>query len=96
MPTEAPQHPQITQAMLELWLANPVTVAVLSCYGWKLADTRDAAGSGKLTDSSSADLTHALLHRAFGQQDAYEQAQKPEELLEFYGMIIREDDDDDG
>ncbi|MGI9251417.1 MAG: hypothetical protein ACR2PR_09480 [Pseudohongiellaceae bacterium] len=92
------QHPQVTDSQIEIWLTNPVTAAFFSCLQWKLEDTRDAAGSGSLTDSSSADLTHALLHRALGQQDAYADAQHAENLLEHYGMVyhIPTEDDDAG
>lgn len=87
MPKEV-EFPQVTEAQVELWQASPVTKTFLQCLEWKRQDTVDAAGSGKLTDSSSADLTHALLHRALGQQDAYTEGQRCEELLEFYQMIF--------
>ena len=79
---------QVTEAQVELWLASPVTRALLQCLEWKRLDTVDAAGTGKLTDSSSADLTHALLHRALGQQDVYYECARPEAMLEFYEMIF--------
>lgn len=81
--------PQITEPQMEIWLASPVTKAYLQCLEWKRADNRDAAGSGKLVDSASADVTHAMLHRALGQQDGYLEAGKPETLLDFYEMIFR-------
>ena len=87
MPKEV-EFPQVTEAQVELWLASPVTKTFLQCLEWKRQDTVDAAGSGKLIDSASADLTHALLHRALGQQDAYIEAQRCELLLEFYEMIF--------
>lgn len=87
MPKEV-EFPQVTEAQVELWLASPVTKTFLQCLEWKRLDTVDQAGTGKLTDSSSADLTHALLHRALGQQDAYTGAQRCEQLLEFYEMIF--------
>lgn len=87
MPKEV-EFSQVTQDQIQIWLHNPVTQAYLRCLEWKTADTRDAAGDGSLTDSGSADLTHALLHRALGQQDGYKEAGKPETLLEFYKMVF--------
>lgn len=83
-----PEFPQVTEVQTELWLAMPVTKTFMQCLAWKWLDTRDAAGSGAMIDSSSADLTHALLHRALGQQDAYTEAQKPEDLMDHYEMIF--------
>lgn len=87
MPKEAPEHPQVTEAQVETWLANPVTVAFQKCLEWKREDTAEAAGTGKLVDSGNADMTHAMLHRALGQQDGYTEAQKFEAILDHYVMI---------
>lgn len=83
-----PEFSQVTEPQVEIWLANSVTKTFMKCLAWKCLDVRDAAGSGTLVDSSSADLTHALLHRALGQQDAYTEAQKPEELMDHFEMIF--------
>ncbi len=88
MAKEPMPFPQVTEDQISIWLASPVTKIYLQCLEWKTADNRDHAGSGTLTDSSNADLTHALLHRAFGQQDGYKEAGKPEELMDFYQMIF--------
>jgi len=82
------EFPQVTEAQVELWQASPVTKTFLQCLEWKRLDNVDSAGTGKLVDSSSADLTHALLHRSLGQQDAYTEAQRTEQLLDFYEMIF--------
>ena len=87
--SEEAEYPQVTSDQVELWLANPVTKAYLRCLGWKEADTIEQAGTGKLVDSSNADMTHALLHRGLGQQDALKDAALPEKLLDFYRMIYR-------
>lgn len=89
MAKEPLEFPQVTEDQIQIWLHNPVTKAYLRCLEWKADDQRDLAGTGKLVDSSSADTTHALLHRALGQRDAYAEAQKPEKLLDFYAMIFR-------
>lgn len=81
-------YPQITEPMVEIWLAQPVTKTFMQCLAWKWLDVRDQAGTGALIDSGNADLTHALLHRALGQQDAYAEAQMPESLLDHYEMIF--------
>lgn len=88
-------HPQVTDDMIEIWLRSPVTIAYLKCLEFKRKDTRDAAGTGLLIDSSSADTTHALLHRALGQQDAYREASLPKEFLAFYNMIFIPEPEDD-
>ncbi len=88
-PLQGPlRFPQVTENQLEIWLASPVTKAYLRCLEWKHADTIDNAGSGKLTDSSNADMTHAMLHRALGQQDAFVECGKVEKLLDFYVLIF--------
>ncbi len=89
MPEEVKNYPQITPDQLELWLANPVTKGYLRCLSWKEADTVEQAGTGKLVDSSNADMTHAMLHRALGQQDALKEAALPEKLFDFYRMVYR-------
>lgn len=83
------EYPQITGDQFELWEANPVTKAYLRCLAWKEADTVEHTGTGRLVDSSNADMTHALVHRSLGQQDAYKEAALPEKLLEFYRMVYR-------
>ena len=87
--SEETEYPQITSDQLDLWFANPVTKAYLHCLAWKTADIVEQTGTGKLVDSSNADMTHALLHRALGQQDSLTEAALPEKLLEFYDMIYR-------
>lgn len=86
MPKEV-EFPKLTEIQVELWLGDPVTINYLRCLDWLRLDTRDAAGSGELIDSSSADLTHALLHRALGRQDAYVEASNPEQIFDRYVMI---------
>lgn len=86
--SEETKYPQVTDTQVELWLANPVTRVFVQCLGWKNADSVEAAGTGKVTDSSSADMTHAMLHRSFGHQDAFKEAADPERMLEFYQMIF--------
>ena len=88
MAKEPQPYPQVTDDQVELWLANPCTKAFLMACEFKRLDIRDAAGTGKLTDSSNADLTHALLHRALGQQDGLDFAEHPESLLDQYGLIL--------
>lgn len=86
MPKEV-EHPQVTEVQVALWLAEPTTRTFLQCVEWKRLDTRDAAGSGEIVDSSNSDLTHALIHRALGQQDVFQEIQNPESILDHYGMI---------
>ena len=81
------EHPQLSETQLELWLRDPVTCIFLQCLEWKRLNTRDAAGDGQIVDSSNSDLTHALIHRALGQQDVYGELQNTEEFLDEFGMI---------
>ena len=94
MAQELPEA-QITQDQYDIWLTSPVTIAYLKCLEFKRLDTRDAAGEGKLVDSSNADLTHAMLHRALGQQDAYRAAHIPWDLLTFYGLVYFPEDEEE-
>lgn len=97
MPKEV-EHPQVTEDQVELWLANPVTVALLRCFEWKRLDSVENGGTGRLADSSNADLTHAMLHREFGKQDAFTECKTPEAVLDEYVMIFHppEEDETDG
>lgn len=87
MPKEV-NYPQVTEPQVETWLVHPVTKALIACLNWKREDTRDQAGDGSIVDSGNADLTHGLLHRALGQQDAFREAADPEDLLDHYEMIF--------
>lgn len=93
------KYPQLTIEQIDLWLLSPVSQALIECLEWRALDSRDAAGSGQLTDSSNADLTHAQLHVSLGKQDAYREAKDVRALLEFYNLVIipkpEEPDDDE-
>lgn len=89
------KYPQLTEDQVDLWQSNQVTKAFIQCLTWKAADVAEAAGTGKLADSGNADLTHALIHHALGQQDAYGKAAQPEELLDFYNLIFRPPPEDE-
>ncbi len=82
------RHPQVTQEQIDLWLAQPVSKVFLSCLEFKRLDIRDAAGDGTLVDSSNADLTHAVIHHALGQQAMLAEAADPRRLMEFYEMVF--------
>ena len=89
MPQEAPpKHPQITEAELEIWQGSRVTAMFMQVLQWKLDKIRDDAGTGKLVDSSNADMTHAMAHQNMGQQDALKWALDPEKMMEADGMIL--------
>ena len=82
------REPQITEDQFDIWMASPVTSALLKCLEWKRLDEKDAAGSGAIVDSSNSDLTHAMIHRSLGRQDAYEAMQTPFDLLTYYEMVF--------
>lgn len=93
---KVPQHPVVTPEQIQLWEANPVTKAYLQCLEWFKQDIADLASNGGVADSSSADLTHAMLHRNYGQQDGLADAANYNYLLDRHGMILepkKEDDD---
>jgi len=86
---DKPKYPQITEAELDLWLSQRATKHFLQALEWRAQDAQDALGTGVLLDSSNADLSHAMSHGALGKQDAYRDAAKPEQLLDFYELIFR-------
>ncbi len=81
------KHSQVTEIQVEIWLSDPTTRMLMQCLEWKRLDTKDSAGSGEIVDSSNSDLTHAMIHRALGQQDVYADLQTPEALFDYYEMI---------
>jgi hypothetical protein len=98
MAQEPLPEPQITQDQFDLWLNHPVTQAYLKCLEWKRLDEVEASGTGKLVDSSNADLTHGMIHRSLGRQDAFRSAHVPWDMLTFYEMIFipEEEGEEDG
>ena len=81
MATEPEKRPTVTLTQFELWLNNPVTKVYLNTLEQRLFDEETAAGTGKLVDSSNADMTHAMIHRSLGVQDGLQQARNPERLM---------------
>ena len=80
-------EPTITEAQFDLWIDQPVTQAFLKAMHFKREDEAESAGIGNIVDSSNSDLTHALIHRSLGRQDAYENACDPWEMLVFYELV---------
>ena len=97
MVQETPKFPKITPEQIELWADNPVTEVLLQCLGWFKADVADDAADGTIVDSSSSDLTHAMIHKNLGQQQGLSTAMDFQSLFDRYGMILlpepKEDDD---
>lgn len=80
-----------------MWQADPVTKTYLKCLGWFKQDIADQVSNGSCVDSSSADLTHAMVHRNLGQQDGISDSTNVDYLFDRYGMILvkeKEEDDD--
>jgi len=88
MEQETPQYPQVTPEQIQLWVANAVTQAYLQCLELKMLDVRDNASDGAIVDSSSADLTHAMIHENLGQQQALITSGDYLGLLNSYGMVM--------
>lgn len=92
-------EPTITEAQFDLWLADPVTLALLKTLHFKREDEAESSGHGRIVDSSNASLTHALIHRSLGRQDAYEAACDPWGMLVSYELVDipppQEDDEDE-
>ena len=86
-------QPQVTRDQIDIWLTSPVTQAMLTALHWKHRDSIHATGSGKLVDSSSADLTHAIIHGQMGKQDAYAEATDPVGILESYDLIFEPEEE---
>ena len=90
--TQELSHPQVTPEQIDLWLANPVTEAYFKCLGWFREDVRDEASNGAIVDSSSADLTHAMIHQNMGQQQALISASDHANLFSKYNMVLVADE----
>jgi hypothetical protein len=86
--TKELSEPQVTQDQFDIWLNSPVTIAYLKCLEYSRLDTIDSAGNGSIVDSSNADTTHAMIHRALGKQDAYRAAYIPWDMLTHYRMVF--------
>ena len=80
-------EPTVTDVQFDIWIDHPVTFAFLKALTFRREDEKEAAGGGNLVDSSNADLTHALTHRALGRQDAYEAACDPWAMLIRYKLV---------
>ncbi len=81
------QYKQVTQPQLELWLDNPVTLALLKCFDWYKKDIQDEINSGSCVDSSNADLTSSNIHLRLGQIQALTTAGELTDVLDRYKMI---------
>ncbi len=80
-------EPTVTDVQFDIWIDHPVTFAFLKALTFRREDEKEAAGGGNIVDSSNADLTHALIHRALGRQDAYEAACDPWSMLLRYELV---------
>lgn len=87
MPEKALEYPQLPESLLDLWLNLPATRIMLQCMHWRIEESIEYSGTGQLVDTSNADLTHGLIHRELGKQDAYSDAANPRKLLEYYDML---------
>lgn len=90
---ETPQYPQVTPEQIQLWEADPVTQVYLQCLGWFKGDVADDASTGTIVDSSSADLTHAMIHKNLGQQQGLSSALDYPFLFDRFNMIFEEKKD---
>lgn len=81
------ETPQVTVEQIELWEADPVTIAYKESLSCLLADTKVLSEDGNLVDSGNAHLTHALIHRNLGQQDGLSDALNHEYMLTEYNFI---------
>lgn len=86
------QEPQVTPEQIQLWEADPVTIAYLKCLEFYRNDVCEDASSGSIVDSSSADLTHAMIHQNLGQQQGLTTAAGYQWLLNEFAMVLEVED----
>ncbi len=95
MAQEMPQYSQVTPEQIQLWEADPVTKVYLQCLGWFKADVADEASNGSIVDSSSADLTHAMIHKSLGQQQGLSTSMDYQSLFDRFEMVLLPEEKDD-
>ena len=93
--TQELSHPQVTPEQVQLWEADPVTIAYLKCITWKHADVVDDAGNGSHVDYSNADLTLGMTAQNLGQQQALVTAGDYLSLFSEFNMVMEGDHAED-
>lgn len=81
------QYPRLTQAQVELWLANPVTKVLSQCLEFYALDINDALAQGRHVDSSNADTTMSATHLFMGQKQGLKTAGDYVALFKRYQML---------
>lgn len=89
------KYQRVTKAQFDLWLGDPVTEAVLSCYGWMEDSVREQIGKGVYRNPMSNDLTCNATSHAHGMADAMANAANAEGMLNHFQMLEEEDDSDE-
>lgn len=92
---ETPLYSQVTPEQIQLWEADPVTKVYLQCLGWFKADVADETSNGAIVDSSSADLTHAMIHKSLGQQQGLSTSMDYQSLFDRFDMVLLPEEKDD-
>ena len=72
---------------MDLWLKDPVTLALFQCLDWYQSDVKDEINTGSCIDMANADLTLARISQRRGQIEGLLTASEFKFLLDRYSMI---------
>ena len=83
----------LTRIQLEIWMNDPVTEAFLQCMDDEWVEERNLNGARK-SDPHNADYSHALTFKSEGYREALEVMSTPTILLDRYGVVEEEEDEE--
>ena len=81
------KYPRVTQAQVELWLADPVTQAYKTCLRTNSETVKAKLGAGEYIDSFNNDLSMNKIHSASGWSEALDAMGNFESILSKAEMI---------
>lgn len=85
------RFPRVSQPQIDLWLADPVTQAVMTAITEYEADVREKVGKGQYRIPSNNDLTCNNESHALGMADAYKNMRNAPKMLQFLELVEVED-----
>ena len=89
------KYPRVTQAQLELWIINPVTVCYLQGLDFLNEELKDISCNGSLIDTANNDLSMNKIHSALGEAEGIGKAKEVASILKRYGLIEEAQKKDD-
>ena len=75
------KYPRVTQAQLELWLADPVTIKYLHCLNLSAVDIEKYMSIGSYVHMTDPNITHTRAHAELGRKEGYLFASHPEHIF---------------